>query len=68
MEDIRKSLYEHYKMLYEEAVGQVKFCLNCAKLRREDGRRGWAADWLRSANFEYRMARSYKRAMEVYSK
>ena len=67
MEEIRKCLYESYKMMYEDAIKQMKFCLRCAKLRREMGYMGWAADWLTSANIQYKQARSYKRSMEVYS-
>lgn len=66
MEEIKKCLYESYKMMYENAIKQVKFCLRCAKLRREMSYKGWAADWLESANFQYKMAISYKRSMESY--
>ena len=67
MEEIRKCLYDSYKMMYEDAIKQMRFCLRCAKLRREIGRMGWAADWLEKANVMYKLARSYKRTMEIYS-
>ena len=56
MEEVRKSLYESYKWLYEEAVTSMKKCLKLAKNRRELGRMGWAADWLESANVQYKLA------------
>lgn len=67
MEEIKKSLYESYKWLYEEAIKSMKECLRLAKIRREDGRKGWSADWLESANVQYKLARGYKRSMEFYA-
>lgn len=66
IEEIKKSLYESYKWLYADAIGQVKFCLTYAKKRRELGRMDWAADWLEGANKAYKRALSYKRSMESY--
>ena len=43
MEEIKKSLYESYKWLYEEAIANMKKCLTLAKERRELGRMGWEA-------------------------
>ena len=67
IEEVKKSLYNSYKWLYEDAVASMKKCLSLAKERRECGKMGWAADWLKSANFEYKMAISYKRSMEAYA-
>lgn len=67
MEEIKKSLYESYKWLYEEAVASMKKCLALAKNRRELGKMGWAADWLKSANIQYKLAKEYKRSMKIYS-
>ena len=67
MEEIKKSLYESYKWLYEEAVASMKKCLGLAKERREWGKMGWAADWLESANIQYKLAKGYKRSMNFYA-
>lgn len=67
IEEVKKSLYESYKWLYVDAIEQAKTYLALAKERREQGRRGWSADWLASANFQYQMAISYKQSMEVYA-
>ena len=67
MEEVKKSLYEGYKMMYEDAVASMKKCLSLAKERREWGKMGWAADWLESANIQYKLARGYKRSMEFYA-
>ena len=67
IEEIKKSLYESYKWLYEEAVTDIKEYLVLAKNRRELGRMDWAADWLESANTMYKMAISYKRSMKAYA-
>ena len=68
MENVKKSLYEGYKWLYEEAVANVKKCLNLAKERREWGKMGWAAGWIDAANVHYVLAKGYKRSMEFYRK
>ena len=67
MEEIKKSLYESYKWLYEEAIKKMKECLRLAKIRREDGHKGWSADWLESANVQYKLARRYKCSMNLYA-
>lgn len=67
IEEIKKSLYESYKWLYEEAVTDIKEDLAFAKNRRELGRMDWAADWLERANTMYKMAISYKRSMRTYA-
>lgn len=67
MEEIKKSLYESYKWLYEENVKSFRRCLGWAKERRTQGRRGWAAYWLELATHHYKMARGYKRSMEFYA-
>lgn len=67
MEEVKKSLYESYKWLYEEAVEDVKKYLAWARERRAQGHPGWAAGWLESANFSYHMAIRYKRSMKNYS-
>lgn len=67
MEEVRKSLYESYKWLYEEAIASIKRDLKFAKERRESGKMGWAANWLESANEAYKRARRYKRFMEFYA-
>ena len=67
MEEIKKCLYDSYKMMYEDTVKQVKFCLHCAKLRREVGRMGWAAGWLKDANDAYKRAQGYKHSMKEYA-
>ena len=68
IEEVKKSLYETYKQLYVDAIEQAKYCLALAKERREQGRRGWSADWLASANFHYQTAISYKQSVEYYSR
>lgn len=67
MEEVKKSLYESYKWLYEEAIANMKKCLTLAKERRELGKMGWAANWLECANCAYRSARCYKRSMKFYA-
>ena len=67
MEEVKKSLYESYKWLYEEAIANMKKCLTLAKERRELGKMGWAANWLESANVQYKLARGYKRSMKFYA-
>ena len=67
IQEVKKSLYESYKMLYEDAVASMEKSLSLAKKRREQGKMGWAAGWLKSANFDYKMAISYKRSMEFYA-
>ena len=67
IEEIRRTLYESYKWLYEKSVENVKQCLAWARERRAQGHPGWAAHWLESANFSYRMAMRYKRSMKNYS-
>lgn len=68
IEEVKKSLYETYKQLYADAIEQAKYCLALAKERREQGRRGWSADWLASANFQYQMAIGYKQSIKYYSR
>lgn len=68
IEKINASLYETYKQLYLESIEQVKYCLALAKKRREQGCRGWSANWLASANFQYQMTIRFKQSMEYYSK
>lgn len=68
IETINATLCEGYKQLYVDAIEQVKYCLALAKERREQGRRGWSADWLASANFQYQMAISYKQSVKYYSR
>lgn len=67
MEEIKKSLCDNYKRLYEDAVACMKKCLALAKNRRELGRMDWAADWLESANKAYKRAQSFKRSMKFYA-
>ena len=68
IEEIKKSLLESYKWFYTEAIEDMKYCLVLAKKRREQGYRGWAADWLEDANHAYKRARDYKRSIEFYSR
>ena len=68
IEKIHATLCESYKQLYADAIEQAKYCLALAKERREQGRPGWSADWLASANFQYQMAISYKQSVKYYSK
>lgn len=68
IEKIHATLRESYKQLYADAIEQAKYCLALAKERREQGRPGWSADWLASANFQYQMAISYKQSVKYYSK
>lgn len=67
IEEVKKSLYETYKQLYADAIEQVKYCLACAKKRREQGKMGWAADWLEGANQAYKRAQWFKCSMEFYA-
>lgn len=68
IETIKATLCERYKQLYADAIEQAKYCLALAKERREQGRRGWSAGWLASANFQYQTAISYKQSAEYYSR
>ena len=68
IEEIKKSLYESYKWLYETAISNVRDYVQKAKERRELGRMDWAADWLTSANNAYKNAISYKRSMEFWGR
>ena len=67
MEEIRKSLYESYKWMYEDAIATMKEDLRLAKERREWGKMGWAAEWLNSANIQYKLARGYKQSMKFWA-
>jgi hypothetical protein len=67
IEEIKKSLYESYKWLYEEAVEQIRQDVKRAKERREWGKPGWAAEWLTSANTMYKLAIGYKHSMRTYA-
>lgn len=68
IEEIKATLCKSYKQLYTDAIEQAKHCLALAKERREQGRRGWSADWLASANFHYQAAISYKQSIKYYSR
>lgn len=67
VEEIKKSLYESYKWLYEENLKAHERCLGLIKQYRIEGRMGWAAYWLEVATHHYKMARTYKRSMEAYA-
>lgn len=67
IQEVKKSLYESYKWLYEQAVEDIRRNIERAKERREWGKLGWAADWLTSANTMYKLAIGYKRSMKVYA-
>ena len=67
MDSIKKCLYDSYKFMYEEAVAHTKIYLHYAKIRRELGYIGWAAEWLENANAKYQSAIRYKRTMERYA-
>lgn len=67
IQEVKKSLYESYKWLYEQAVEDIRRNIERAKERREWGKLGWAADWLTNANTIYKMAISYKRSMRAYA-
>lgn len=67
IEEVKKSLYESYKWMYEDAIAAMKEDLRLAKERREWGKMGWAAEWLNSANIQYKLARGYKRSMKFYA-
>ena len=67
IQEVKKSLYESYKWLYEQAVEDIRRNIERAKERREWGKLGWAADWLTSANVMYKLAIGYKRSMRAYA-
>lgn len=67
IQEVKKSLYESYEWLYEQAVRGIRRDIEMAKERREWGKLGWAADCLISANTMYKMAISYKRSMKIYA-
>lgn len=67
MKGIKKALYESYKWLYEEAIADTRIYLRYAKIRREMGYIGWAAEWLIKANETYKTAIRYKKTMEQYA-
>lgn len=67
IEEVKKSLYESYKWLYEEAIKGMRRDVELAKERRESGKPGWAAEWLTSANTMYELAIGYKHSMKIYA-
>lgn len=67
IEEIKESLYESYKWLYEEALRGAKEELKLAKSLRGCEMRKMSASWLESAASSYRRAVRYKRSMNVYS-
>lgn len=67
MEEIRKSLYESYKWLYEEAMNDASHHLQTATNLRKAGNPVSAAFWLNYAGKRRRDALRHKHSIEIYA-
>jgi len=67
IQEVKKSLYESYKWLYEEAVNDATLHLQTATNLRKVGYVKKAAFWLNYAGERRRDALRHKRSMKVYA-
>lgn len=67
IEEIKKSLYESYKWLYEEAMNDANLHLQTATNLRKADNPTSAAFWLNYAGKRRRDALRYKRSMKIYA-
>lgn len=67
IEEVKKSLYESYKWLYEEAMKDASLHLQTAMNLRKAGSPTSAAFWLNYAGERRRDALRHKRSMKVYA-
>lgn len=66
IEEVKKSLYESYKWLYEEAKEAAKAAINLNTIRRKAGKKT-SGFLLNYATERYKEALKYKRSMEQYA-
>lgn len=67
IEEIKKSLYESYKWLYEEAMKDASLHLQTAMNLRKAGNHTSAVFWLNYAGKRRKDALRHKRSMKIYA-
>ena len=67
IQEVKKSLYESYKWMYEEAINDATLHLQVATNLRKAGCAKRAVFWLNYAGERYRDALRYKCSMKAYA-